>query len=268
MQTTTPDAATARSSSRTCISGHAAAGRISCSTSSPRRMRRALSGRRHHRRLAAAQILVLDRRIDDVLRQILRMARRGVAVTYIPGNHDEMFRDWLGLRLRDRRRGLAREAVHEAADGRRYLVIHGDEFDGVIRYAKLPRPSRRLGLRLGADPQPRLQPGAAPARLSLLVAVAVAEAPGQGRGQGDRPLRGRAGRRGAAARLGRRGLRPYPPCRDAHRAGRDLHERRRLGGELHRARRASRMAGSSWSTGRRRTGSPSGQARAAAVAAA
>jgi UDP-2,3-diacylglucosamine pyrophosphatase LpxH len=72
---------------------------------------------------------------DDVVRQILAMARRGVAVTYIPGNHDEMFRDWLGLEVAGVT--LARDAVHQAADGRRYLVIHGDEFDGVIRYAKL-----------------------------------------------------------------------------------------------------------------------------------
>jgi UDP-2,3-diacylglucosamine pyrophosphatase LpxH len=72
---------------------------------------------------------------DDVLRQVLEMARRGVEVTYIPGNHDEMFRQWLGLEVAGVR--LAREAVHTAADGRRYLVIHGDEFDGVIRYARV-----------------------------------------------------------------------------------------------------------------------------------
>jgi UDP-2,3-diacylglucosamine pyrophosphatase LpxH len=74
---------------------------------------------------------------DEVLRQILTMARRGVEVTYIPGNHDEMFRDWLGLGFEVAGVRMARDAVHEAADGRRYLVIHGDEFDGVIRYAKL-----------------------------------------------------------------------------------------------------------------------------------
>ncbi|MCO6419340.1 UDP-2,3-diacylglucosamine diphosphatase [Siccirubricoccus sp. KC 17139] len=71
---------------------------------------------------------------DEVVRRILALARRGVEVTYIPGNHDEMFRDWLGLEVAGVK--LAREAVHQAADGRRFLVIHGDEFDGVIRYAK------------------------------------------------------------------------------------------------------------------------------------
>jgi UDP-2,3-diacylglucosamine pyrophosphatase LpxH len=72
---------------------------------------------------------------DQVVREILKMAGRGVEVFYIPGNHDEMFREWLGLELQGVK--LVREAVHEAADGRRYLIIHGDEFDGVIRYAKV-----------------------------------------------------------------------------------------------------------------------------------
>ncbi|WP_376096085.1 UDP-2,3-diacylglucosamine diphosphatase [Roseomonas sp. CCTCC AB2023176] len=71
---------------------------------------------------------------DEVIRLILRMARHGTEVTYIPGNHDEMFRDWLGLEIAGVK--LARDAVHVTADGRRLLVIHGDEFDGVIRYAK------------------------------------------------------------------------------------------------------------------------------------
>jgi len=72
---------------------------------------------------------------DEAIRLVLRMARHGTEVVYIPGNHDEIFRDWLGLEMAGVR--LQREAVHEAADGRRFLVIHGDEFDGVIRYAKI-----------------------------------------------------------------------------------------------------------------------------------
>jgi UDP-2,3-diacylglucosamine pyrophosphatase LpxH len=71
---------------------------------------------------------------DEVIRLILRMARQGTEVTYIPGNHDEVFRAWLGMEFAGVH--LRREAVHEAADGRRFLVIHGDEFDGVIRYAR------------------------------------------------------------------------------------------------------------------------------------
>ncbi|WP_426954923.1 UDP-2,3-diacylglucosamine diphosphatase [Muricoccus radiodurans] len=75
-----------------------------------------------------------DARHDEVIRRLLKLARKGTQVTYIPGNHDEMFRGWLGLEVAGIR--LAREAVHTTADGRRLLVIHGDEFDSVVRYAK------------------------------------------------------------------------------------------------------------------------------------
>lgn len=72
---------------------------------------------------------------DEVMQAVLDLSNRGVEVTYIPGNHDEMFRDWLHLQVGQVR--LRREAVHVGADGRRFLVIHGDEFDGVIRHAKV-----------------------------------------------------------------------------------------------------------------------------------
>ena len=71
---------------------------------------------------------------DEVLRLILDKAERGTRVTYIPGNHDEMARQWVGVQIAGVT--IKRDAVHEAADGKCYLVIHGDEFDGVIRYAK------------------------------------------------------------------------------------------------------------------------------------
>ena len=77
-----------------------------------------------------------DARHDEVIRHILRHARKGAQVTYIPGNHDEMFRTWLPLGLEVAGIKLVREAVHETADGRKLLVIHGDEFDSVVRYAK------------------------------------------------------------------------------------------------------------------------------------
>ncbi len=73
---------------------------------------------------------------DQVIRLILRHARNGAEVTYIPGNHDEMFRAWLPLGLEVAGIRLKPDAVHETADGRRLLVIHGDEFDSVVRYAK------------------------------------------------------------------------------------------------------------------------------------
>jgi UDP-2,3-diacylglucosamine pyrophosphatase LpxH len=71
---------------------------------------------------------------NDVVQKILRLARKGVAVTYIPGNHDERVRDFCGVHF-----GgvvVARDAIHETADGRRFLVTHGDEFDGVVQHAR------------------------------------------------------------------------------------------------------------------------------------
>ena len=71
---------------------------------------------------------------NDVVQKILRMARKGVEVTYIPGNHDEVVRGFFGVHF-----GgvvVARDTIHVTADGRRFLVTHGDEFDGVVQYAK------------------------------------------------------------------------------------------------------------------------------------
>lgn len=77
-----------------------------------------------------------DNTHDEVLRLILGKARAGTEVTYIPGNHDEMFRAWLPLGLEVGGVKLRQDASHTTADGRRLLVMHGDEFDSVVRYAK------------------------------------------------------------------------------------------------------------------------------------
>jgi UDP-2,3-diacylglucosamine pyrophosphatase LpxH len=76
-----------------------------------------------------------DTHHDDVLRLILRMARGGTEVVYIPGNHDEMFRTWLPMQLEVAGIRLCEDAEHVTADGRRFLVMHGDAFDSVVRYA-------------------------------------------------------------------------------------------------------------------------------------
>ncbi len=62
-----------------------------------------------------------------VLAEVMDMARRGVEVTYIPGNHDAPLRGLVGQSFGGVR--VALDAVHEGADGRRYRVSHGDEFD-------------------------------------------------------------------------------------------------------------------------------------------
>ena len=77
-----------------------------------------------------------DEQHDDVLRQILHHARSGTKVTYIPGNHDEMFRSWLPAGVDISGIRLVKEAEHVTADGKRFLIMHGDEFDNVVRYAK------------------------------------------------------------------------------------------------------------------------------------
>ena len=72
---------------------------------------------------------------NDVVQKILRMARKGVRVVYVPGNHDDRIREFIGIHF-----GgvvVARDAIHETADGRRFLVLHGDEFDVVVRHARV-----------------------------------------------------------------------------------------------------------------------------------
>ncbi|MBK1641400.1 UDP-2,3-diacylglucosamine hydrolase [Chromatium okenii] len=101
---------------------------------------------------------------NAVVREVLEKARSGTEVIYIPGNHDELFRTHLGaefgaVAIRD-------EVIHECANGERFLVLHGDRFDGVVQQSRwlaqvgasaydnllalnglLNRIRRRLGLR-------------------------------------------------------------------------------------------------------------------------
>jgi UDP-2,3-diacylglucosamine pyrophosphatase LpxH len=67
---------------------------------------------------------------NDVVWRILKRARRGTRIVYIPGNHDEMFRQFAGLSFGGVE--IRRVAFHETADGRKLMVLHGDEFDGVM----------------------------------------------------------------------------------------------------------------------------------------
>jgi UDP-2,3-diacylglucosamine pyrophosphatase LpxH len=69
---------------------------------------------------------------SNVMRRVLTAAKRGTRVTYVTGNHDEFLRRYSSLEFGNIR--IVDEAVHETADGRRMLVIHGDQFDVVTRY--------------------------------------------------------------------------------------------------------------------------------------
>ena len=71
---------------------------------------------------------------NDVVQKILRKGRKGAEIVYIPGNHDEFLREYVdgnfgSITVVDRH-------MHEGADGRRYLLLHGDQFDVVVRHAR------------------------------------------------------------------------------------------------------------------------------------
>ena len=68
---------------------------------------------------------------NRLLRHILKRAQRGWPVTYIPGNHDEWFRSMTGSSAFGMT--VERNLVHTTADGRRFLVLHGDEADALVR---------------------------------------------------------------------------------------------------------------------------------------
>jgi UDP-2,3-diacylglucosamine pyrophosphatase LpxH len=67
---------------------------------------------------------------NDIVWRIMKRARLGTKVVYIPGNHDEMFRQFSGMNFGGVE--IRRKAIHETFDGRRLLVLHGDEFDAIM----------------------------------------------------------------------------------------------------------------------------------------
>lgn len=71
---------------------------------------------------------------NDVIQKLLRKVRQGARMIFVPGNHDEFARQFIGLTFGGIE--IARNAMHATADGKRYLVMHGDEFDVVVRHQK------------------------------------------------------------------------------------------------------------------------------------
>ena len=67
---------------------------------------------------------------NDIVWRVMKRAKRGTRVIYIPGNHDEMFRQFAGMTFGGIE--IRRKAIHQTADGRKLLVLHGDEFDTVV----------------------------------------------------------------------------------------------------------------------------------------
>lgn len=67
---------------------------------------------------------------NDIVWRILKRAKRGTKIVYIPGNHDEMVRPFSGMNFGGVE--IMRAAFHDTADGRRLMVLHGDEFDTIM----------------------------------------------------------------------------------------------------------------------------------------
>ena len=71
---------------------------------------------------------------NDVVQKLLRSARKGCRVIYVPGNHDEFARQFVNHQFGGIE--VLEEAVHTTADGRKLWVVHGDYFDAVVQCAK------------------------------------------------------------------------------------------------------------------------------------
>ena len=71
---------------------------------------------------------------NDVVQKLLRKARKGARIVYVPGNHDEFLREYFGTHFGGIE--VTDSAIHVSPDGTRYLVIHGDHFDFVVTHAR------------------------------------------------------------------------------------------------------------------------------------
>ena len=69
----------------------------------------------------------------NVIEAILSMAKEGTDVYYIAGNHDEFLRGFLRFKMNFGEVKLSNRETHIGVDGRHYLVVHGDMFDGLMR---------------------------------------------------------------------------------------------------------------------------------------
>lgn len=68
---------------------------------------------------------------NNVLRTLLGKAKHGTRVVYVPGNHDEDVREFVGAFFGNLE--IQRDCIHTTAQGERLLVLHGDEFDSVVK---------------------------------------------------------------------------------------------------------------------------------------
>lgn len=71
---------------------------------------------------------------NDVVQKLLRKVRKGTHIIYIPGNHDEFLRDYIGMNFGGIH--VEMEATHETADGKKFLILHGDKYDVVVKHIR------------------------------------------------------------------------------------------------------------------------------------
>ena len=72
---------------------------------------------------------------NHVVRKIIKWEIKGTQIIFVPGNHDEVFRDYDGMHFGQV--AIKNKAIHTCADGKKLLVLHGDEFDAVVTNARL-----------------------------------------------------------------------------------------------------------------------------------
>ena len=95
-----------------------------------------------------------------MVQKLLRKARKGARIVYVPGNHDEFLRDYYGTHFGGIE--VVETAIHDGADGRRYLVVHGDHFDLVVTQARWLALLGDKAYDCGHRRQPRCSTGAPP----------------------------------------------------------------------------------------------------------
>ena len=71
---------------------------------------------------------------NEFVDELLDKAARGARMVVLPGNHDEFLREYLGTYFGEVE--FVDRTVHTTAQGRTYLVMHGDQFDVVVAHAK------------------------------------------------------------------------------------------------------------------------------------
>ena len=71
----------------------------------------------------------------NVIRRVLKFAKKGTKVIYVAGNHDEFLRPMIPYAANFGNVHICNQIVHEGIDGKKYLVVHGDLFDGITRLA-------------------------------------------------------------------------------------------------------------------------------------